>query len=171
MQRTLRRQSMFGTEAWDIAVSMDFRCFSNARVHALEQWMRLPKLRGAEAGCAAISKAHESLFSRRGSACITGNASRRAEPRTGSRSLRFLGNPGKPLMRLLLPASAAAGHCRLNSDRNDNARVPWRGASKAKCMQCRHRQGFCGIPGISDRGHSGASDGDPLSMGLAGEFG
>ena len=46
MQRTPRRQSMLGTEAWDIAVSMDFRCFSNARVHALEQWMRLPKLRG-----------------------------------------------------------------------------------------------------------------------------
>jgi hypothetical protein len=45
-----------------------------------------------------------------------------AERRTGSRSLRFSGNPGKPLMRLILPALAAAGRCRLNSDRNDNAR-------------------------------------------------
>ena len=76
MQRTPRRQSMLGTEAWDIAVSMDFRCFSNARVHALEQWLRLPKLRGPEEGCAATSKAQERIFSRRRSACIAGSCDR-----------------------------------------------------------------------------------------------
>ena len=162
MQRTPRRQSMLGTEAWDIAVSMDFRCFSNARVHALEQWMRLPKLRGAEAGCAAISKAHERLFSRRGSACIAGSAIRRAERRTGSRSLRFSGNPGKPLMRLMLPAPAAAGRCRMNSDRNDNARSLARRVEGQVHAMPSSARGFSGIPGISDRGRSVASDADPL---------
>lgn len=33
------------------------------------------------------------------------------------------------------------------------------------------RRGFCGIPGISDRARSRASGADPLSRGLAGEFG
>jgi hypothetical protein len=83
--------------------------------------------------------------------------------RQGSRSLRFSGNPGKPLMRLILPALAAAGHCRLNSDRNDNARSLTRRVGIS--------EDFCGIPGISDRGRSRASDADPLSMGLTREFG
>ena len=70
MRRMPRRQSMLGTEAWDIAVSMDFRCFSNARVHAPEQWLPLPKLQGPEEGCAATFDARERLFSRLSSACI-----------------------------------------------------------------------------------------------------
>ena len=136
MQQTPRRQSMLGTEAWDIAVSMDFRCFSNARVHALEQWLRLPKLR-------AVGRRMRRNFQSARKAFLPARQRmhRRAEPRTGSRSLRFSGNPGKPLMRLILPALAAAGRCRLNSDRNDNARS-LRGALRAECMQCRHRLGI-----------------------------
>ena len=42
----------------------DFRCFSNARVHPLEQWLRLPKLPGLEEGCAVLPTGREKEFLR-----------------------------------------------------------------------------------------------------------
>jgi hypothetical protein len=41
-------------------------------------------------------------------------------------------------MSLILPALVAAGHCRLNRDRNDYARCSAR-ALKAKCLRRRYR--------------------------------
>jgi hypothetical protein len=49
--------------------------------------------------------------------------------------------------------------------------LPQRGALRATCMQRRHQLGLCGIPGISDKARSVASEADPLLKGLVGEFG
>jgi hypothetical protein len=116
--------------------------------------MWLPKLRAVEAGCAAISKARERLFSRRGSACIAGRCDPPSRTANGIAFAVVLGKSWQAIDEFD-PSGTGGGRPLSPEQRQERqCAFPWRGASKAKCMQCHHRRGLSGIPGISDRRRS-----------------